>query len=111
MIDRRFFLLTAATALISPPAGAAPASSIRSRLEAIRAGLGSGARLGAAALDTGTGRRIEFDAGSRYAMCSTFKAALAGAILAKADSGALSLGDGVPVREADLVQHAPVAAA
>ena len=44
-------------------------------------------------------------------MCSTFKAALAGAILAKADSGALSLGDEVPVREADLIQHAPVVTA
>jgi beta-lactamase class A len=107
MIDRRLFLFSAATALACKMAHAAPDSSLNHRLGSLRAGLGAGARLGVAALDTGTGRRLAFDAGSRYAMCSTFKAVLAGAVLARADRGLLSLADRIPVRRSDLVPHAP----
>ena len=47
----------------------------------------SGARIGVAALDTGTGKRIAWRADERFVMCSTFKLSLAAAILAKADKG------------------------
>src|SRR3712207_841180 len=106
MIDRRLFLLSGSAALAGCMAPRLE-PDVRSRLEEIRAGLGAGARLGLAALDTGSGRRIEFDAASRYAMCSTFKPALAAAILAEVDHGSRSLSDTLPVTRADLVDHAP----
>ncbi len=45
----------------------------------------SGARIGVAALDTGSGKRIAWRADERFVMCSTFKLSLAAAILAKVD--------------------------
>lgn len=46
-----------------------------------------GARIGVAALDTGTGKHIAWRADERFVMCSTFKLSLAAAILEKADKG------------------------
>lgn len=111
MIDRRAFLaagLAVAGGCIaySDASEAAPGG-----LRQIKNTLGSGARLGVAALDTATGRRLDLDPNSRYAMCSTFKAALAAAILAEVDRGARSLGDVLPVRKADLVEYAPAVTA
>ena len=51
----------------------------------------SGARIGVAALDTGSGRRIAWRAQERFVMCSTFKLSLAAATLHKADKGAEKL--------------------
>jgi beta-lactamase class A len=51
----------------------------------------SGARIGVAALDTGSGKRIAWRADERFVMCSTFKLSLAAAILAKVDRGAEQL--------------------
>ena len=42
-------------------------------------------RIGFSALDTGSGRRIHWRAGERFALCSTFKAALAAAVLTRID--------------------------
>lgn len=56
----------------------------------------SGARIGVAALDTGSGKRITWRAGERFVMCSTFKLSLAAAILAKADKGEVRLDRLVP---------------
>lgn len=44
-------------------------------------------RIGFSALDTGSGRRIDWRAGERFALCSTFKAALAAAVLQRIDTG------------------------
>lgn len=81
---------------------------VDSELGAIRATLGREGRLGVAALDTATGRRIGFDADSRYAMASTFKTPLAAAVLTLADRGAVSLDAQVRFTTADLQSHAPV---
>jgi beta-lactamase class A len=51
----------------------------------------SGARIGVAALDTGSGKRINWRAGERFVMCSTFKLSLAAATLAKVDKGSEQL--------------------
>jgi beta-lactamase class A len=56
----------------------------------------SGARIGIAALDTGSGKRIGWRADERFVMCSTFKLSLAAAILAKADKGEMRLNRLVP---------------
>lgn len=47
----------------------------------------SSARIGVAALDTGTGKQVNWRAAERFVMCSTFKLSLAAAVLAKADHG------------------------
>ncbi|TFI59299.1 class A beta-lactamase [Sphingomonas parva] len=114
MIDRRTFC--AGGALLLGACAASPASPPRDEdaghaeaaLEAIRATLGNGARLGVAAIDTATGSRLLFDADSRYAMCSTFKAPLAAAILSAAERGTLSLDEEIAFGPADLLDHAPV---
>jgi beta-lactamase class A len=68
-----------------------------------------GGRIGVAALDSGTGKRIEHRADERFPMCSTFKFLLAGAILARVDKGAENLGRVVPYRQQDLLDYAPIA--
>ena len=81
--------------------------SIASRLAAIEAR--TGGRLGVAVLDTGSGRRIEYRAHERFAMCSTFKLLLAGAVLVRVDAGNESLDRRVAYGPADLLEYAPVA--
>ncbi|MGA9581744.1 MAG: class A beta-lactamase [Allosphingosinicella sp.] len=117
MIDRRTFLAaSAATALAAGCRGAAPArdsvpgqaaTDVRERFEAIRATLGPGGRLGVAAIDTGSGRELRFDADSRYSMASTFKLPLAAAMLALADGGAISLEEKLPIPPGKLPDHSP----
>lgn len=68
----------------------------------------SGGRLGVFALDTGTGRHIGIDADSRYALCSTFKAALAAAVLSAVEAGKLSLDTPLRFTDADVLDYAPV---
>lgn len=68
----------------------------------------SGGRLGVFALDTGTGRHIGIDADSRYALCSTFKAALAAAVLSAVEAGKLSLDTPLCFTDADVLDYAPV---
>ena len=108
MIDRRRFL--AGATLLATGCSAPPTASEQSRtsLELLRAELGQRARLGVAALDTGSGRTLRFDADSRYAMCSTFKLPLAAAILAEVEAGRLHLSDDIAFERADLLDHAPV---
>ena len=51
----------------------------------------SGARIGVAAMDTGTGRMLAWRETERFVMCSSFKLSLAAATLARADKGAEKL--------------------
>lgn len=102
---RRTFLLSSLATL---PAYAAISRDPADLFADVRQRLGQGNRLGVAALDTGTGRTLKSDANSRFAMASTFKLALAGAILAEVQAGRLSLRDPVAIAKSDLVSHAPV---
>jgi len=68
----------------------------------------TGGRLGAAALDTGSGKRIEYRSEERFAMCSTFKFLLAAAVLARVDENKDFLDRRVPYGAADLLEYAPV---
>ena len=70
-----------------------------------------GGRLGVAALDTGTGRRIGWRADERFAMCSTFKLLLAAAVLKRVDEGQEHLDRVIAYSKADILPHAPVAEA
>jgi beta-lactamase class A len=88
----------------APPTEAPPGAA--RGLAAIEARVGG--RLGVAALDTGSGRRIEYRAGDRFAMCSTFKLLLAAAVLARVDAGRESLDRVVAYGPRDLLDYAPV---
>lgn len=68
-----------------------------------------GGRLYVFALDTGTGRSLAHRADARVLMCSTFKALLAAAVLARVDAGEERLDRRVAIRPEDLLDYAPVA--
>jgi len=68
----------------------------------------SGGRLGVTLLNTGTGWRTGNRQDERFPMCSTFKFVLSAAVLHLADQGRLSLDQRVPVRQPDMLSHAPV---
>ena len=108
MIDRRAVVIGAG-ALATACMGY-PHESRRARVDfrGLQESLGPGGRLGVAALDVASGRRLAHDEAGRYAMASTFKVALAGAILAEAERGALALDREIAFGPGDLVSHSPV---
>jgi beta-lactamase class A len=69
---------------------------------------GIGGRMGVAALDTGTGRRLGYRAAELFAMCSTFKFLLAGCILQRVDAGSEDLIRLISYNQKDLLEYAPV---
>lgn len=112
-MNRRNFLgLLGASVLIpatvaSRPVGRSPDLRVAlSRLERRAAG-----RLGVAILDTGTGEISGQRLDERFAMCSTFKLLLAGAVLEAADAGRASLEQPIAYGERDLVANSPVSRA
>ncbi len=107
---RRQLLLGAVATLASacaPSPVAAPVEvpAAARALAAIEARVGG--RVGVFALDTGTGRQLARREDERFAMCSTFKWALAAAVLARVDRAELSLDERVPYGSTDLLEHAP----
>ncbi len=67
----------------------------------------SGGRLGVAIHDLESGAQLAYKARQRFAMCSTFKFVLVGALLARVDQGHENLGRKIPIAKSDLVSHAP----
>ena len=65
-------------------------------------------RLGVTLLDTASGRRLGHRQDERFPLCSTFKSVLAATVLSQAERGPALLDTRLPVREADLLAHAPV---
>lgn len=72
---------------------------------------GLGGRIGAAALDTGTGAHLSHRGGERFAMCSSFKWLLAAAVLSRVDRGELKLDQRIGYSAKDLLGNAPVSRA
>ncbi len=68
----------------------------------------TGGRLGVAMLDTASGHITGHRLVERFAMCSTFKLPLAGAILREIDRGRMRPDQWVAYGKADMVSHAPV---
>ena len=85
----------ACTSPRAPRSSPSPFASIEARV---------GGRIGVYALDTATERSLAHRADERFAMCSTFKWALAAAVLARGD---LPLDRAIPYGERDLLDHAP----
>lgn len=122
MLPRRRFLQFSTSAVVSslalpliaraagrgvgpaPAAGAIEAAMDFSALEKACAG-----RLGVTVLNTASGRRIGHRQDERFPLCSTFKTVLAATVLDQSRRVPGLLDRRVPVREADLLSHAPVA--
>jgi beta-lactamase class A len=67
-----------------------------------------GGRLGVAAIETGSGRRLEHRANERFPMCSTFKILAVAAVLHRVDKKQDQLTRVIPYTVADLLEYAPV---
>lgn len=108
-IDRRGLIAGAAALTIAGcvgPRQVAPSVSANTALAALEARVGG--RLGALVLDTASGRMTGHRYDEAFAMCSTFKLALAAAVLQQADQGRLKLDAELRYTQADMVPHAPV---
>ena len=68
----------------------------------------TGARIGVAALDTGSGKRLDYRSEERFPMCSTFKFLAAAAVLKRVDDGKEKLDRFVSYGEKDILEYAPV---
>ncbi|WP_175882533.1 PEN-B family class A beta-lactamase [Burkholderia sp. BCC0044] len=68
----------------------------------------AGGRLGVCAIDTASGRVVEHRAGERFPFCSTFKAMLGAAVLARSVERPGLLQQRVTYTKADLVNYSPV---
>ncbi|WP_416365345.1 SGM family class A beta-lactamase [Sphingobium sp. JS3065] len=69
---------------------------------------GTGGRLGVALVDSKGALILGFNRDERFAMCSTFKAPLAAAVLAGAEGGKFGLEGQISFNKADLLDYAPV---
>ena len=109
MLDRRT-LLGRAALLGAATVAAGPASAFQAHRVSIFDVLQKdvGGRLGVAALDTGNGQRLVYNAMERFALCSTAKLPLAAAVLAASERGSVSLDKEVAYSEGDLLAHSPV---
>ncbi|HEY6213592.1 MAG TPA: class A beta-lactamase [Vicinamibacterales bacterium] len=103
-LSRREWMAGAAGAIVLQRVAAADASA---DIAAIEHRLGG--RLGVAALDTGTGRRVEHRATERFAMCSTFKFLASAAVLARVDTRTERLDRLVHYTQKDILEYAPIA--
>ncbi|HTW36655.1 MAG TPA: class A beta-lactamase [Rhizomicrobium sp.] len=101
MLDRRTVLAAAPCLLVAHNAVAQsdPFAGLEAR---------HGGRLGVAALDTGSKRRLAWRADERFPMCSTFKTLLVSDLLARVDRHAERLDRRIAFGPADLLDFAPV---
>ncbi len=105
LVSRRS-LLAASAVVLAPSAFAAPAPAFVSDYERT-----TGGRAGFLAVNVADGRQVAWRANERFAMCSTFKASLAGLVLARVDAGQERLDRRVSFGPADILEYAPTAKA
>ena len=112
-MDRRRFLWTSgctvAAVSAAPAIGRAAAGRFgpEFRKAVLAVEQASGGRLGLAVTDTASGERFGHRADERFPMCSTFKFALAAAILEQVEQKRERLDRRVPVTAGDIVGHSP----
>src|SRR5215469_8022915 len=68
----------------------------------------TGARIGVAALDTASGKRLGYRSEKRFPMCSTFKFLAAAAVLKRVDAGRERLNRFLSYGAKDILEYAPV---
>lgn len=100
MLNRRELVVASAALAIAP---ARAKSDSFAALE-----VRGGGRLGVAALDTGSGKRLSYRADERFPMCSTFKLLAVSDLLHRADRGEEHLDRWIEYGKADLLEYAPV---
>jgi beta-lactamase class A len=98
-IARRGFLAAPLLALPAFANDASPLAELERR---------NGGRLGVAALDTASGRRVGHRTDELFPLCSTFKFLAAAFVLARVDRGEEKLDRRVVFSEKDLVTYSPV---
>ena len=103
-IDRRRFL--AGLAALAAGGAHAGGRDFAAEIEVLERN--SGGRLGVCVLDAHTGLSVSHRGDERFGMCSTFKLALAALVLKAIDDGEFAADLRIPIREADMVSHAPV---
>jgi len=81
-------------------------SDAANQIAAIEARLGG--RIGIAALDTGSGKRLDYRAEERFPMCSTFKFLAAAAVFKRVDEKQDQLDRFVSYDAKDILEYAPV---
>ena len=108
-IDRRTMLGGTAGLIVAscaPKSAIVPAVTANAALAQLEAK--SGGRLGAFVLDTASGKMTGHRYDELFGMCSTFKLALAAAVLNRADKGLLDPEMALRYAEADMVPNSPV---
>lgn len=104
---------------LAASASALAASAPAARVQAVPAGSGfttkiaalesmQGGRLGVAVLATDGTPLFSYRGNERFAMCSTFKALLVAAVLARVDAKSGSLESAISYKAGDLLEYAPV---
>jgi beta-lactamase class A len=68
----------------------------------------TGARIGVAAVDTGSGKRLDYRSEERFPMCSTFKFLAAAAVLKRVDKKQDRLDRFIRYEAKDILEYAPV---
>lgn len=111
MISRRELALGAGALLLggavpTVPRAQAELVALVERLVAVEADIGG--RLGVAMLDTATGTLTGYRLDERFALCSTFKAFAAAAVLARVDAGRDAIDRRVKYTSGELVTYSPV---
>lgn len=106
LLSRRSLLIGASLAPLASRPLVAAEGGMEARLREIEMGVGG--RLGIAALDMQSDRRVDYRSSLLFPMCSTFKLLLAGAVLSKIDHGSETLDREIPLTQADILDYAPV---
>lgn len=108
MIQRRHFSACMLASLATQSAFAQPdvKATLSTRFAEIEQA--SGARIGVAVQDTGSGARAGHREAERFPMCSTFKFLAAAAILSRVDQRKEDLERRIVIRSADLVANSPL---
>jgi beta-lactamase class A len=112
-MDRRKFLWASGGAIVAVSAAptigkpAAARFGAQFRKAVLETEQASGGKLGLSVIDTATGERFGHRADERFAMCSTFKFALAAAILKQVEGKRETLARRIPVTAGDIVPNSP----
>lgn len=107
-LARRHMMFGAAAAMVLPSGARAQALYAEPALALKELEARSGARIGVAALDTGSGKLVCWREGERFIMCSTFKFSLAAALLSRAEDDQEDLHRVIHYGQSDLLDVSPV---
>lgn len=109
-VGRRLFLGGASFSIVNACAQFVPRTS-QTDEQFVQIETQLGGRVGVAALNTGNGDRLSYRGYERFAMCSTYKWMLAAAVLARVESGDISLDQRIAFSAADVLEFSPISQA